>query len=162
MTRKMVDVRLAIRSVLVQRLHHFLIQSGDHNVWPNVELLAGSDRMRLVRHPFAAIHIGYADAPHIGRAAGHAVLEELQKDLVIAAGLIMGLPRNTWKTGPRTGAGPENPELAAGRSWPVEYGCVSSHKLWTRLQSGCDPLRIRRRLAQSRHLTEGGDSADQE
>src|SRR6202047_4369489 len=46
-TRKMVDVRLTIRSVLVQCLHHLLIQSDDHDVWPNVEFIAASHRMRL-------------------------------------------------------------------------------------------------------------------
>src|SRR5882762_3882703 len=56
-TRKMIDIRLAIRSVMVQCLHHLLIQSDDHDVWPNVEFIATSHRMRLVWHPEAAIHI---------------------------------------------------------------------------------------------------------
>jgi hypothetical protein len=68
------------------------------------------------------------------------VLDELQKDLVKAAGLIMGGFRKTRKTGPAVAARPENPELAAGRSWIVEHGCVSRNKLWTYLQSGCDTL----------------------
>src|SRR5207245_3122184 len=55
--RKMVDIRLAIRSVMVQWLQYLLIQSGDHDVWPNVEFIATSHRMRLVWYPEAAVHI---------------------------------------------------------------------------------------------------------
>ena len=76
MTRKMVDVRLTIRSVLVQCLHRLLIQSDDHDMRPNVKFIAVSDRMRLVRYPFAAIHIRNSDTLHIGRTTGGGVLDE--------------------------------------------------------------------------------------
>src|SRR5580704_19001742 len=55
--RKMVDIRLAIRSVMVHCLQYLLIQSDDHDVWPNVEFIATSHRMRLVWYPEAAVHI---------------------------------------------------------------------------------------------------------
>src|SRR5258707_3092704 len=57
MARKMIDIRLAIRSVMVQCLHHLLIRSDDHDVWPNVEFSAASHRMRLVGHPLATAHV---------------------------------------------------------------------------------------------------------
>ena len=96
----MVDVRLTIRSVLVQCLHRLLIQPDNHDVWPNVEFTAASHRMGLVRYPFATVHIGNSNTLHIGRATGHAVLEELQEDLVKAAGLIVGGSRKTRETCP--------------------------------------------------------------
>ena len=144
----MVDVRLTIRSVLVQCLHRLLIQPDNHNVWPNVEFTAASHRMGLVRYPFATVHIGNSNTLHIGRATGHAVLEELQEDLVKAAGFIVSGSGKTRETGPSIGASPENPELATWRSWIVEHGCVLRNKLWTSLQSGCDLLGIRFRLGQ--------------
>jgi hypothetical protein len=55
--RKMVDLSLTIRSVVVQFLHYLLIQTDDHDVWPNVEFIATSHRMRLVWYPEAAVHI---------------------------------------------------------------------------------------------------------
>ena len=55
--RKMVDIRLTIRSVMVQCLQYLLIQSDDHDVWPNVEFIATSHRMRRVWYPEAAVHI---------------------------------------------------------------------------------------------------------
>src|SRR6202041_761169 len=142
----MVDVRLTLRSVLVKCLHRLLIQSDNHDMWPNLEFTAASYRMGLVRYPFAPAHIGNSNTLHIGRATGHTVLEELQEDLVKAAGFIMGGSRKTRKTGPSIGASPENPELATWRSWIVEHGCVLRNKLWTSLQSRCDLLGIRLRL----------------
>src|SRR5580700_7255435 len=122
---KIIDIRLAIRSVMVQCLEHLLIQSDDHDVWPNVEFIATSDRVRLVWYPEAAVHICNSDTLHIGRTAGHTVLRELQKDLVEATGIIiMGSSRQTRKTGPLIGAGSESAELAAGRRRPVEHGCI--------------------------------------
>jgi hypothetical protein len=55
--RKMVDIRLAIRSVMVQCLHYLLIQTDDHDVWSDVEFSAASQRMRPVGHPLAAVHV---------------------------------------------------------------------------------------------------------
>src|ERR1700691_6086402 len=43
-TWKMIDVRLTVRSVWVQRLHHLLIRSNDHDVWPNVKFAVVSHR----------------------------------------------------------------------------------------------------------------------
>jgi hypothetical protein len=76
------------------------------------------------------------DTLHIGRATGHTVFDELQKDLIKAAWFIMGFARRTRQTGPSIRTGPANPVLAAGRSWPIEQGCVSCNKLWACLQSG--------------------------
>src|SRR5713226_2953790 len=87
MTRKMVDVRLTIGSVLVQCLHRLWIQSDDHDVRPNVEFIAASDRMRFVRYPFATIHIGDSDTLHIRRSTGHAVLLILCRSIVVVQGL---------------------------------------------------------------------------
>src|SRR5260370_5071945 len=156
----MIDIRLAIRSVMVQSLQHLLIQSDDHDVWPNVEFIAASHRMRLVWHPEAAIHIWNSDTLHIRCTAGHTVLHELQKHLVKAPGLIMGAFRATRNTGPLVGAGSENAELAAGRRRPVEHGCLLRDKLWTRLHHGCALLRIKLRLLRCRHLSVG-DSRDE-
>src|SRR5712691_7922565 len=83
MTRKMVDVRLTIGSVLVQCLHRLLIQSDDHDVRSNVEFIAASDRMRFVRYPLATIHIGDSDTLHIRRSTGHAVLLILCRSIVV-------------------------------------------------------------------------------
>ena len=55
--RKMVNVSLSIRSVMVQCLHYLLIQTDYHDVWPNVEFIATSHRMRFVWYPEAAVHI---------------------------------------------------------------------------------------------------------
>src|SRR5258706_13088979 len=120
----MVDVWLTIRPVLVQCLHHLLIQSDDHDVRPYVEFISASHRMRLVRYPLATVHIGNSYSLIIGRTTGHAVFEELQKDLVETTRLIVSALRNTRKAGPRCGASPENAELAAGRRRPVEHGCI--------------------------------------
>src|SRR5882762_9482401 len=105
----MVDVRLTIRSVMVQCLQYLLIQSDDHDVWPNVEFIATFHCMRLVWYPEAAVHIRNSDTLHIGRTADHTVLDELQKHVVKAPGLIMGAFRATRKAGPLIGAGSENP-----------------------------------------------------
>ena len=51
----MIDIRLAIRFVMVQCLQHLLIQSDDHDVWPNVKFIAASHRVGLVWHPEAAV-----------------------------------------------------------------------------------------------------------
>ena len=53
--------------------------------------------------------LGDSNTLHVGRAAGHAVHEELQEDLVKAAGFIVGGSRKTGKTGPSIGASPEKP-----------------------------------------------------
>src|SRR2546427_1478407 len=145
---------------MVQCLHYLLIQSDDHDVWPNVEFIATSHGMRLVWYPKAAVHIRNSDTLHIGRTAGHTVLHELQKDLIETTRLIVSALRNTWKAGPRAGASPENAELAAGRRRPVEHGCISRDKLWTRLHRGCDLLCIRLRRARCWHLNVG-DSRDE-
>src|SRR2546425_11474146 len=109
---------------MVQCLHYLLIQSDDHDVWPNVEFIATSHRMRLVWYPKAFVHIRNSDTLHIGRTAGHTVLHELQKDLIETTGLIVGSSRTTRKTGPPIRASPENAELAARRRRPVEHGCI--------------------------------------
>src|SRR6478672_2491453 len=134
----MVDVRLTIRSVLIQCPHHLLIQSDYHDVRANVEFITASHRMGCVGHPFTAVHIRYSDALHVGRATSNTVLDELEEDPVKAAGFIMGASRKPRKTGPSIGASPENPELASGRIWPVKHGCILRNTLWTRTQRGCD------------------------
>src|ERR1700756_34516 len=140
---------------MVQCLYYLLIQTDDHDVRPNVELIATSRRMRLVCYPEAAVHIRNSDALHIGRATGHTVFHELQKDLVKAARFIMGSFGTSRKTAPPASAIPENAELAAGRSRPVEHGCILRDKLWTRPHRGCDLLRIRLRRARCWHLSVG-------
>src|SRR5258708_36625005 len=105
----MVDVRLPFRSVLVQCLQHLLIQSNNHDVRPNVEFVAASHRVRLVRHPESTIHTRDSDTLHIGRTTGDTILDELQKDMVKAAGLIMVAGGDALKPGTRNCAGPENP-----------------------------------------------------
>src|ERR1700742_5401782 len=131
MAGKMIDVRFTIRSILIQCLQHLLIEPEDHDVRPNPEFIAASHRMRLVKNPFSLIHVRNSDALHIGRASGHAVLIELQKDTVEAAGFIMSGSRKPWKTCPLVGASPKNAELGARRTRPVEHGGISSNKLWT-------------------------------
>src|ERR1700723_2182828 len=91
----------------------------------------------------------------------HTVLQELQKDLVKTGGLIMSCSRSTRKVGPLICAGPENPELPAGRSWIVEHGCACRDKFWASLQSGCDLVLVRLRVARGRRLSVGDDSGDQ-
>ena len=59
--RKMVDIRLTIRSVLVECLQHLLIQSEDHDVWPNVEFMA-----RLRKHPTFEFAFGSEPRPTHG------------------------------------------------------------------------------------------------
>src|SRR5246127_2565453 len=85
---------------------------------------------------------------------------KLQKDLVRAARLIMGSFGTTRKTAPPTSAVPENAEPAAGRSRPVEHGCILRDKLWTRPHRGCNLLRIRLRRARCWHLSVG-ESCDE-
>src|ERR1700730_7961534 len=105
----MVGVSLTIRSVLVECLQHLLIQSNDHDVWPKVEFITASHRMRLVGHPFTNIHVRDSDAPHVGRATGKTVLDELQKNLIKAAGLIVRIPRNRREASPFTRSSPMEP-----------------------------------------------------
>src|SRR6266851_7103450 len=69
-------------------------------------------------------------------------------------------PGKARKTGPPIGASPEKVELTAGRSGPVEHGCVSRNRLWTRPQCGCDLLRIRLRLARCWRLTIGDNGGN--
>src|SRR5882672_4735160 len=157
----MVDVRLAIRPVLVQCLQHLLIQSNNHDVRPNVEFVAASHRVRLVRQPESTIHIRDSDTLHIGRTTGDTILDELQKDLVKAAGLIMGAGGKARKTGPPIVAGPKNPIFSTRRSWPVEHSCILRNELRASLQSGCDLLLIRLRLARCWRLSAGHNSGDQ-
>jgi len=57
MARKMIDIRLAIRSVMVQSLHYLLVQTDDRDVWSDVEFSSGSHRMRPVGHPLATVHV---------------------------------------------------------------------------------------------------------
>ena len=54
---KMIDIRLAIRSVMVQSLHYLLVQTDDRDVWSDVEFSSGSHRMRPVGHPLATVHV---------------------------------------------------------------------------------------------------------
>ena len=44
----MIYIRLTIRPVLVQCSQRFLICPYNHDVWPNVEFVVASHRMRLV------------------------------------------------------------------------------------------------------------------
>ena len=52
----MVGVRLTVRSILAKCLQHLLIQSEDHDVWPNVEFIAASLCVRLVRYASKPAH----------------------------------------------------------------------------------------------------------
>src|SRR2546427_12002040 len=130
---------------MVQCLHYLLIQSDDHDVWPNVEFIATSHGMRLVWYPKAAVHIRNSDTLHIGRTAGHTVLHELQKDLIETTRLIVSTLRNTWKAGPRGGASSENAELASGRRRPVEHSRVLGDECGTGAQCVRDLLCVSHR-----------------
>src|ERR1700751_1253351 len=140
---------------MVQCLYYLLIQTDDHDVRPNVEFIAPSRLMRLVCYPETAVHIRNSDALNIGRAPGHTVFHELQKDLVKAARFIMGSFGTTRKTAPPACATPENAELAAERSRPVEHRCILRDKLWTCPHRGCDLLPIGLRNARCWHLSVG-------
>src|ERR1700745_4364494 len=88
----------SVRRVTIESLKFVLIGSDNHEVWANVELMAGGAVFR--RFPGAEIHVRDTDAINVRGAAGKAILHPAQKYGVEAPGLIVRIPRNSRETGP--------------------------------------------------------------
>src|SRR5580693_9475969 len=87
----------SVRWITVESLKITLAGTDNHQVRANVELMAGGSIFRL---PGAEIHVRDAAAINVRRATGKAVLHPVQEDRVEAPWLIVGITRNSRKTGP--------------------------------------------------------------
>src|ERR1700686_2477510 len=74
----------------------------------------------LLGHPFTNKHVRDSDAPHVGRATCETVLDDLQKNLIKAAGLIVRIPRNGREASPFTRSSPKEPVFTSMRRRPIE------------------------------------------
>jgi hypothetical protein len=96
----------SVRWITSESLKFVLVGTDNHQVWANVEIMAGDAIFR--KFPEAEIHVRDTDAINVRRAAGKAVLRPLQKCRVVAPWLclesgvdrIVRIPRNSRKTGP--------------------------------------------------------------
>src|SRR6476469_8721123 len=93
--------------VTIELSKFVLIGTDNHQVRTNVELMAGG--RNFTRFPSPEIHVRNTHALNVRRAAGKAVLHPAQEYCVKTAGLIVRIPRNTWKTGPLSRPFPKEP-----------------------------------------------------
>jgi hypothetical protein len=141
-TWKAVDVRLTIRSVLVQCSHCLLILSDDHDVRPNVEFFAAPRACELFGTHLPPYMYEIPTFCTLGVRPAMLSLTNCRKIWSKQPGSSWAPSGRPGRQVPPIGASPENPELAAGRSWIVEHSCVLRDKLWTCLQNGRDLFRI--------------------
>jgi hypothetical protein len=74
--RQMRYVGHSIRWITIEAPKIVLMGTDNHQVWANVELMAGGTIFRL---PGAEIHVRDADAINLRRATGNAVLHPAQE-----------------------------------------------------------------------------------
>src|SRR4029077_4683044 len=108
----------SVRCVTIESLKFVLIGTDNHQVWANVELMAGGGIFR--RFPGAEIHIRDADAIDVRRAAGKAVLDPAQEYRVEAPWFIVRIPRNSRETAPLVRSFAKEPVFTSTRRWPIE------------------------------------------
>src|ERR1700758_973449 len=75
----------SVRCITIESLKFVLIGTDNHQVWANVELMAGRTIFR--RFPGAEIHVRDADAINVRRAARKAILHPLQGETSLRCGL---------------------------------------------------------------------------
>src|ERR1700740_2549310 len=107
----------SVRCITIESLKFVLIGTDNHQVWTNVELMAGKAIFR--RFPGAEIHVRDADAINVRDAAGKAVLHPPQEYRVEAPWLLLVIPGNGGETRPFVRSFEKKPVFASRRRWPI-------------------------------------------
>src|SRR6516225_11806249 len=132
----------SVRCVTIESLKFVLIGTDNHQVWANVELMAGAI---FHRFPGAEIHVRDAHAINVRRAAGKAVLHPPQKYRAEAPWLIVRSPRNSRETGPFVRSSAKKPVFTSRRRWPIEQSRVLGDECRTGTQCVRDLLCVSHR-----------------